>query len=224
MTNSVKASLPRPEATNVRIVGRSSSHFTRVARVFAHELGVEHELVPIYDMTQLDPQVYAGNPALKLPILRRGDAQLFGTENICRALAELAGQSEHVLWPERLTHDSLRNAQELVWHGMAAEVQLITGVMVGKLPAGHPYFAKIRAGFEGALKWLDGALPAVERALPAERQLCLLEVTLFCLVEHVAFRGTLPLEPYPALLRFTNGFGARPSARQTPYGLDLPPA
>jgi hypothetical protein len=60
-----------PDMSTVQIIGRSSSHFTRVALVFAHELGVPFELVPIYDMTEVDPAVYAGNPALKLPTLRR---------------------------------------------------------------------------------------------------------------------------------------------------------
>src|SRR4051812_28556888 len=74
----------------VQIHGRSSSHFTRLTLIFAHELGVAFELVPIHDMTLVDPAVYAGNPALKLPALRRNGSLVLGAENICRTLAELA--------------------------------------------------------------------------------------------------------------------------------------
>ena len=210
--------------STVQLFGRSSSHFTRVPLIFAHELGVPVELVPIPDMTSVDPAVYAGNPALKLPTLRSAGSLIFGAENICRTLADLADATMRVVWPEQLREDVARNAQELVWHGMAAEVQLIFGTIVGKLPAENIYFAKGRDGFEGALRWLDDNLASVLRALPSPRDVSLFEVTLFCLVDHIAFRGTLSVQPYPSLVRFAADFAARPSAQRTSYRFDSPPA
>lgn len=208
----------------VQIIGRRSSHFTRVTLLFADELGVPVELVPVLDMTRLEPQVYAGNPALKLPTLRRGGSLVFGTENICRTLAETSSRGLRVVWPEQASTDVSRNAQELVWHGMAAQVELVVGTRLAKLPADHPYFVKIRAGFEGALGWLDANLDQALDGLPAGRDLSLLEVTLFCLIEHLGFRRSVPVEPYSTLLRFTREFGSRPSAQQTTYRFDQPPA
>ena len=209
----------------VQIIGRSSSHFTRVTRMVAHELGVAVELVPVHDLTSGAPASYAGNPALKIPTLRReSGARVFGTENICRALAELAELADparRIAWPEAVREDVGRNAQELVWHGMAAQVQLVLGTIVGKLPADHGYFAKGRAGFVGALGWLDAHLASALAALPTARDVSLFEVTLFCLVDHVAFRATLPLAPYPALVGFAAGFATRPSARDTGYRFDV---
>jgi glutathione S-transferase len=206
----------------VEIIGRSSSHFTRVVRIFALELGVDTRLVPIHDLTALDVDNYAGNPALKLPSLRRGGSLLFGTQNICRALAELSVERRRVVWPEVLRDDLSRNAQELVWHGMAAQVQIVTGTLVAGLPADNGYFVKGRQGFAGALRFLDDNLPGALDALPA-RDLSLFEVTLFCLVDHIRFRETLSLEPYPALRSFSDTFAQRPSASSTPYGFDAPP-
>lgn len=204
----------------MEIIGRSSSHYTRVARIVADELGVPVTLVPIRDLTDLDDATYGGNPALKLPTLRRGGALLFGTENICRALAEAAPAGRRVVWPEALRDDVARNAQELVWHAMAAQVQLVVGTMIGKLPADNVYFAKARAGFAGALRWLDAHVDAALAALPDGRAVSLLEATMFCLLDHLTFRATLPVEPYPALRRFAATFAARPSARRTPYRFD----
>ncbi len=206
-----------------QIVGRSSSLFTRVPLIFAEELGVPCELVPIYDMTALGPEVYAGNPALKLPILRTGDSVLFGAQNICRALADRAGRQARIVWPEQLRDDLSRNAQELVWHSMAAQVQLVFGTVVGKLPEDNVYFAKARMGLEGSLRWLDTHLPDVLRALPSPRELSLFEVSLFCLIDHLAFRSTVALEPYPALVPFSQAFAARPSAQHTAYRFDVAP-
>ena len=207
----------------LQIVGRSSSHFTRVVLMVAHELGVSFEFVPVFDLTSVDASLYAGNPALKLPALRRGGSVLFGTENICRALADASDGTKAVVWPEQLRGDVSRNAQELVWHGMAAQVQIILGTMVGKLPAEHPYFVKGREGFQGALRWLDDNIDEVLSALSTPRDVSLFEVTLFCLVEHIAFRGTLPLEPYASLRRFAAEFGKRPSAQRTVFRMDTPP-
>ena len=207
--------------TTFQIIGRSSSLFTRVPLVFAHELRIAVELVVVHDMTLVDPAAYAGNPALKLPTLRRPDGGLvFGAENICRALVDSAGASARIVWPEQLRDDVSRNAQELVWHAMAAQVQLVFGTVVGQLPAENVYFAKGRAGLEGALRWLDQNLDAALAALPSSRDLSLLEVTLFCLIEHLTFRATLPVEPYPSLVRFARAYAERPSARQTDYRFD----
>jgi len=206
-------------ASALRIIGRRSSLFTRVALVFAEELGIAYELEPIHDMTVADPSAYGGNPALKLPILSRGDSSLFGAQNICRALAEISGPTRRILWPEELRDDLSRNTQELVWHCMGAQVQLVFGTMVAKLPADNSYFAKGRAGMDHSLHWLDQHAQRVLDSLPV-RDLSLLEVSLFCLIEHLVFRATLPLAPYPALAAFSDRFAARPAAQRTRYRFD----
>jgi glutathione S-transferase len=213
----------RHSTTALRILGRSSSLFTRVPLIFAEELGIRYELEPIYDMTATDPNAYGGSPALKLPSLRRGESLLFGSQNICRALAELSCTALRIAWPEDLRDDLSRNAHELVWHAMGAQVQLVFGTIVGKLPADNVYFAKARAGFDNSLRWLDRHAAQILGVLPA-RDFSLFEVALFCLIEHMSFRDTLPVEPYPSLVRFSEGFAVRPSARHTVYRFDASPA
>jgi glutathione S-transferase len=207
-----------------QLIGRSSSSFTRVARIFAHEVDVPIELVPVHDMVAMDPLVFGGNPALKIPSLRRDGGLLFGSENICRALADASTSRKRVIWPEQLRHDVSRNVQEFVWHSLAAQVQLVMGTGVGKLPADNVYFAKARAGFEGALRYVDAHLDQALQALPEERDVSLLEVTLFCLWEHLLFRVTVPTTPYAAIAAFARQFAVRPSALATPYHFDPSPA
>lgn len=204
------------------IVGRSSSHFTRLVRVFAEELGLACEFAPVYDLTSLNPCDYAGNPALKLPVLRMGNVTVFGAENICRALAESAPEHRRIVWPEELRDVSARNAQELIWHAMQAQVQLAFGSQVAKLPADNIYFAKAAAGMRNALEWLDERLQPIIDAMPP-RDISMLEASLFCLIEHLAFRATIPLMPYGHLTALTRAFGERASAQHTPYVYDTPP-
>jgi glutathione S-transferase len=207
----------------LQITGRRSSLYTRLPLIFAEELAVPYELIPIHDMTATGPEVYAGNPALKLPILRAGGSTLFGAQNICRAIAERAATPKRIVWPEDLRDDLSRNAQELVWHCMAAQVQIVMGTVVNKLPADNPYFAKAQTGFENSLRWLDANLDDALRALP-QRNLSLFEASLYCLVEHLMFRKTLPVDPYSALMGFREEFSVRPSAQRTVYRFDPPPS
>jgi glutathione S-transferase len=204
----------------VEIIGRSSSHFTRMARIFAEELRVPYRLVPVPDMTVLSDQAYAGNPATKLPVLRMGDSTLFGAQSICRALAEHSSDAARIVWPEDLRDPLSRNAQELVWHAMAVQVQLAFGILICRLPADNVYFVKAREGFNGSLLWLDAQLADVCRLLPPARTLSVFEVSLFCLVDHLTFRPTVPIAPYRALGSFAQEFAQRSSARRTPYRFD----
>jgi hypothetical protein len=59
--------------------------------------------------------------------------------------------------------------------------------------------------------------------LPAPRGLSVFEASLFCLIDHLAFRGTLEVEPYPSLVRFAQAFAARRCAKRTAYRFDTPP-
>lgn len=207
----------------MHLTGRRSSLFTRLPLFFVEHLGLACDFTPIPDMTETAPTLYAGNPALKLPILEVDGNKVFGAQNICRVLAEraaAAGNTARIVWPEELHDHVSRNAQELVWHCMGAQVALVMGTVIGKLPAGNIYFAKGYLGLEGSLAWLDANLDAALHALPAPRDFSLFEVSLFCLVEHLAFRPTVPLAPHARLTAFTAEFGTREAARRTTYRFD----
>ncbi|SEM81364.1 Glutathione S-transferase [Stigmatella aurantiaca] len=209
----------------LRLTGRSGSHFTRVARMFAHELAVPVELDVVHDLTSLEPAAYGGHPALKLPTLHVEGALLFGTDNICRRLAELAGRANdpRVVLSHHVTSDLVRSAQELVWHAMAVQVQLVVGLQFAKLPAESIFFTKAKAGMLGALAWLDARLDQVLAELPLPRDVSVFEVTLFCLVEHIVFRPAVSLDSFPNLRSFAAAFASRESAQRTVFRFDSAP-
>ena len=84
----------------IEIVGRSSSHFTRMARIFAEELGVPYRLVPVLDLKALSAAAYGDNPAMKLPSMRVDGSTFFGAQSICRALAHRSSPGTRIIWPE----------------------------------------------------------------------------------------------------------------------------
>jgi glutathione S-transferase len=200
----------------LRLVGRTSSHFTRTARIFADELEVACGLELVPDLLSRDPEDYAGNPALRLPTLETEEGNLYGTLNICRELARRAPTPKRVVWPEDGRLLLLANAQELVSQAMASEVTLITG-RLGGASAGSLHSAKLEGSISNSLSWLEIRLKEVLASLPEPRDLSFLEVTLFCLFTHLGFREIVPLEPYRALQAFCDRFEKRRSAEATPY-------
>jgi glutathione S-transferase len=201
----------------VQLWGRTGSLFTRLPLIFAEELNVPYELVVIGDLAAMEPAVYAGNPALRMPVLVEADAALFGAQSICRALAERTATTARIVWPEDLTDVLSRNAHELVWHCMAAQVQILMAIHVGKVPAENVFVAKARTGLAGAMGWLDERAPDVLASLPQDRLLSLFEVALYCLIEHLRFGQTVSVENYASLSSFARQFGTRPSAQRTAF-------
>lgn len=199
------------------LVGRSSSHFTRIARIFALELGIAHTFRPVLDMTTLDEAVYGGNPALKIPVLVDENGPLFGTENICRELVRRSGTTSKVVLRGDVRDRVVANAEELTLHTMSAEVSLIMAKMAGDARLAP---AKVSHSIEGCLRWLDENVDVALAALPADRALSFAEVALFCLVTHLPFREVLDVAPFSRLGAFCARFGERASARATEYRFD----
>jgi glutathione S-transferase len=205
--------------SHLEIVGRSSSHFTRVARIFALELVVTHTFRPIFDLTSEDASAYAETPALKMPIFVTPDGPWFGTENICRELARRAGRSSRVVLRGDIADRLLANAEELTLQAMTTEVSLIMAKVSGDDRMAPP---KLRRSLESSLRWLDENLDGVLQTLPADRALSFLEVTLFCLVTHLPFRQVMDVRPYERLGALCERFAEREGARQTYYRYDAP--
>src|SRR3712207_3283249 len=85
------------------IIGRSSSHFTRVTRIFAAEMHVDYSFRVVRDLMSSNPEDYGGNPALKIPSLQTPRGVWFGSLNVCRELWRQANPRPRVVWPEE--HD-----------------------------------------------------------------------------------------------------------------------
>lgn len=208
-------SLPRPDQP--RIVGRSSSHFTRVLRMFAEECRVAYEFQVVSSLLAVEPTAYGGNPALRLPNLVTADGTIFGSLPGCRYLSRLRDEPLRMVWPEQTSSILASNALELTLQAMSSEVSLImTAATGGEHTA---YAAKLRAALDGTLGWLEQNVRDALAELPP-RDLSYLELTLFCLVEHLEFRDVTPTNPYRHLRAFRDEFGARPSAAATPFHVD----
>ena len=200
------------------LIGRRSSHYSRTVRIFAAELGVEYRLTPVIDLMSLDAQTFAENPALKLPVLRAGNDYIYGTLNICRVIAQSSAAPRRIGWPESFNTPLLMNAHELLAHAMATEVEIVMHEVVAHRPP-DTASRKRRTSLLNCLTWLDKELRSIRSAFDGY-DLSYFEVGLFCLLEHIPFLNPMDLSAMPTLLAFVEEFGARESARATPYQFD----
>ncbi|WP_163988429.1 glutathione S-transferase N-terminal domain-containing protein [Pyxidicoccus caerfyrddinensis] len=200
------------------IVGRSSSHFTRITRIFAAELGIDYDLRVVRDLMSSNAEDYGGNPALRIPSLQTSRGVWFGALNVCRELYRQSSRKPRVVWPEDLDVPVLANAQELATQAMATEVSLVMAKVGGGTEG--PHQAKMRTALLNMMAWLEQNVGTVLAALPAQRDLSFLEVTLFCLVTHLEFREVLPTAQYAELTRFCQQFATRASASATAFRFD----
>ncbi len=203
------------------ILGRSSSHFTRVARLYALELEVPHDFSPVLEIASTTAATFGDNPALRVPSLHTPEGTWFGSLGVCRELARRSALDAPLVWPEDLAEPLASNVQELILEGMAAEVTVVMARLAG-LGDEHRAFDKPLARVRGSAAFLEAHLDAALAGLP-ERRLSFLEVTAFCFATHLDFRGFMPLEALPRLRAFATTFGARASAQATPYFFDQPP-
>ncbi len=205
--------------SQLTITGRSSSHFTRVVRIFATELDIAYHFQIVPDLMSSSTEAYAGNPALRIPILHTERDEWFGSLNICHELARRSSKNLVIVWPEQFDKPLLANAQELTLQAMATEVTLVMATSA-KVEAENKFVAKYRTGLINSVEWLDRHASQVLAELPSQRQLSFLEVSLYCLVTHLEFRKVLSMSKYDALNQFAAAFAKRQSVQSTEYYFD----
>ena len=205
--------------STLAIFGRSSSHYTRCVRIFAHELGLAYRFESIADLLSTNSADYAGNPALRMPIVVSDAGAWYGALNGCRELARCVGRGRELVWPEELSERIAANAQELVSQGMASEVTWIMGSL-GAPASGSVYAVKNKLSIENSLAWLEQHASHALGQLRADRVLSFLEVSLFCFITHLRFRAVLDLTNYRQLQAFCDAFAKRDSVRATEYRFD----
>jgi len=211
--------MPTPPLT---LIARSSSHFSRITRIYAAELEVPHAFEPVFDIVSTWSAGYGDNPLLRVPSLRTPEGTWFGSLGVCRELARRSSRALQLVWPEDLTDPVSSNAQEVVTDAMNTGVVIITSRMQ-KVPDDNPALMKPFARLHGALDWLEANLDAALATQPSG-DLSFLDVSAFCFLTHLGFRGLGTLDQHPRLRAFCDRFGERASAQATPYHFDQPPA
>jgi glutathione S-transferase len=185
--------------------------------MFAEECGVHYDFQVVSSLLAVESDDYGGNPGLRLPNLVTSDGAAFGSLPGCRLIASMRPEPVQMVWPEQTPPLLASNAMELTVQAMSTEVSLIMVSATGG--DSSRYAEKLRAALVGMIAWLDQNISDALIQLPA-CDLSYLELSLFCLVDHLEFRDVMSIEPYRHLRAFRDRFAERPSATATPFTFD----
>ncbi|HET7500169.1 MAG TPA: glutathione S-transferase family protein [Kofleriaceae bacterium] len=139
---------------SLQLIGTPLSHFTRKIRILLAELGIEHELVRPPGVLAGQPEIYGGNPLMRVPTLIDGDVTLIESDHIALYLVNQHDPADRLGVRSDDVHDLNRRA--VVSGIMANEVVLILARRGGLTDLESvAYFRKLAAAIDHALAWLD---------------------------------------------------------------------
>ena len=167
------------------------SHYARKDRILIDALGLDVELLDAGNVADQDPELFAGNPLMKVPTLITGEGQpVFESDHIAEYLVRQYDPNDRY---QVLTTDLNTLNTRAVMNGvMAAEVELVmaerTGIEAGK----YQRYEKFRNTVDHGLVWLE------QRASWFENKVDYAGFHLVCLWDHLVLYQMFAL-PYPRL-------------------------
>jgi glutathione S-transferase len=130
------------------------SHYARKDRILIDALKLDVELLDAGNVADQDPDLFAGNPLMKVPTLITDEGEaIFESDHIAEYLVRQYDPNDHY---QVLTTDlKALNARAVMNGVMAAEVELVmaerTGIKTGK----YQRFDKFRHTVDQGLGWLE---------------------------------------------------------------------
>ena len=157
------------------------SHFSRKVRIVLRELSLPCEESFVPDLLSSDPADFAGNPILRVPVLRDGASWVIESDQIVRHLLET-----HDRGNDRFSFFSMntvqRNALSILSAIMGAEVELLLSRRSGLVSeAGALYFGRYRSVIGHGLAWIE----ANGAAVWPEAEFSYLDIALACMWDHL---------------------------------------
>lgn len=168
------------------------SHFSRKVRLLLDHYGLDYTFVDIGQVAEANTAMFAGNPVMKVPVLRDGETWLIESDHIAAYLARTYDPADRF---RVLTTDANTLNMRAVLNGiMAEEVKLILAERTGLDTRPHAFFAKARSAVQNGLRWLNDRGDAFNIAQPGY-----LEFHLVCLWDHLEHYSLVALHEYSRL-------------------------
>lgn len=159
------------------------SHFSRKVRIVLRELSVECEESFVPNLLSSDPADFAGNPILRVPVLRDGAIWVIESDQIVRHLLETCDRDSDRFWFFSM-NAAQRNALSILSAIMGADVELTLSKRSGlAAEAGALYFARYRSLIGHGLAWIE----ANGAAVWPEAEFSYLDIALVCMWDHLRY-------------------------------------
>lgn len=167
------------------------SHYSRKVRLLLDHYGIDYEFMHIGNVASAKPEVFRGNPVMKVPVLVDGSTWLIESDHIAAYIVRRHD-------PEDRYRVLAADADTLNLHAvlnaiMAEEVKLILAERTGLDTRPHAFFDKARRSVGQGLEWIEAHARCFNAARYGYR-----EFHLVCLWDHLQHYELFPLR-YPKL-------------------------
>ncbi|MEL6665416.1 MAG: glutathione S-transferase [Pseudomonadota bacterium] len=137
----------------MRLIGSAKSHFTRKVRLLFDHLEHPYELVDVGNVAEQNPDIFAGNPLMSVPVLVDNQSKIFGSDHIAAFIVRQLYPID--VYAVNSTDPNVLNARALLNGAMQAEVKLVLSERTGLDTTGRAYFEKARAILRNVLDWCE---------------------------------------------------------------------
>ncbi len=198
---------------SLKLVLTPQSHFSRKVRIVLTELKLECEFIYVQNLLSTDPSKFAGNPILRVPVLKDGEHMIVESDSIVRYLLEKYESAENDRFSFFQMTSPQRNALSFISAIMGAEVELIlsqrSGLPLEPMP--H-YFQRYREVIRHCLARLEreGA------AIWPTREFSYLDIALICMWDHLGYNKLIDIaKSYSWINQQTTKHAVRESVAST---------
>jgi glutathione S-transferase len=173
------------------------SHYARKDRILIDALKLDVQLLDAGNVADQDPELFAGNPLMKVPTLITDEGQaIFESDHIAEYLVRQHDPQDRY---QVLTTDlKALNARAVMNGVMAAEVELVMAERSGIDAGKYQRYAKFRNTVDQGLAWLEA-----RSAMFEDNVISYAGFHLVCLWDHLVLYQMFAL-PYPRLQATVN--------------------
>lgn len=163
------------------------SHFARKSRILLDMYEIPYQFIDVGTVTEIQSEVYAKNPMLKVPILVDGSDWLIESDHISQYIVQKFDPSDRY---QVMIKDTFNlNARAIMNGIMESEVRIILARRAHVPVEKYAFFDKAFAAINNGLQWLENE---VEKLTP--EKLTYREFHLVCLWQHIEYYNLVPLE------------------------------
>ena len=187
----------------MQLYGTPLSHFSRKIRILLQELDIQFEFFDIGNVAKNTPNVFCGNPLMKVPILKDNGKIIFDSDNIARYIVNKYNSEDY--FRVYCNDPEYTNTLAVTSGIMGAEVKIILAQRTGMQDIyQYSVFSKAQNVIINGLRWLNE-----QNSVLNTENFSYLDISVVCMWDHLQHYKLFELD-FPFLENHSQILNLRP--------------
>lgn len=191
----------------MKLYGTPLSHFTRKVRILADLYNASYDFIDIGNVADGTIETFAGNPLMKVPVLKDGENWIIESDYIARYLSEKFDPADR--FSVKTVNVQDLNIRAVLNGIMSEEVKVILAKRTGVPIEQYRFFDDALETIASGLSWLEQNAAAFDIETPSYKNF-----HFVCAWEHLVYYDLLPM-PYPRLAKLFEKLGGHETIKKT---------